>query len=75
MNEQEGLAGMQQGPQVNVGMLEQVIQMLMAGTTEAQLLQMGVPQEVIEAAIAELGIQQQQQVSQDVGLAAAQGLV
>lgn len=65
MNEQ-GLAQQAggQGPMVDPEMVQQVAQALMQGMTPEELVAKGVPQEVIEAAIAIVQAQaaQQQQV-------------
>ena len=69
----EGLAG--QGP-VGGDILQEVIAMLQGGATPDQLLQMGVPAEVIEAAMVQLSqAAQVPQGPQGGGLAQQQGLI
>lgn len=63
MNEQ-GLAGVGQAPQINADMLEQAMAMLSQGASPEELMQMGIPPEVIEAAMAELSAQAQAQAQQ-----------
>ena len=64
MNEQMGLAGQGMGPQDGSGnrqMIEQVKAALMQGMSPEELVQNGVPQEVVQMAIQELQAEQGQQ--------------
>lgn len=61
-----GLSNQQQ--QIPAETLDQVVQMIVAGATEAELLQMGIPQEIIAAAIAQVS-QQQAMPQKGMGLA------
>lgn len=64
--EEQGLAGQSMGqPQLDMEMVKQVAQMLMQGMSPEELMQKGVPREVIEAAMQM--IQQQQAQSQQAG--------
>jgi hypothetical protein len=68
-----GLAG--QGPQGG-DILQEVIGMLQGGATPEQLVQMGIPVEIIEAAMAQLSQAAQAPVGpQGSGLAQQQGLI
>ena len=64
-----------QGPQIRPEMVAEVIQLIMSGATEAQLIQMGVPEEVIAAAIMQISQEQQAPMDESAGLAAQQGMV
>ena len=68
-------AAQPQGPQVQPDMIAEVIQLLLSGATEAQLIQMGVPEEVIAAAIMQISQEQQAPMDESAGLAAQQGMV
>lgn len=73
MNEEMGLSQMQQqaDTQEQPEAIQQVVQMIMQGVTPEQLLDMGVPKEVIVQALQmvdQIGTQQQMQPSQE-GLA------
>jgi len=63
---QQGMGLAQQGPQAPQGgiSVEQVAQMLMQGADPQELLQKGIPAEIIKAAIQMLQQQQQAQQSQ-----------
>lgn len=63
-----GLAG--QGP----AMVEQAVQMLMQGATPEQLLQAGIPAQVIEQAMAIVEQQMQQQMPQGGGMQGLAGM-
>lgn len=71
-----GLAGAVQD-KVNPEIVDQVAKMVAAGATEQELVAMGIPEEVIRAAIAIVNEQAQGRMMQDegVGLAQAQGLI
>lgn len=71
----EGLAGV--GQAGSTGIVEEVAKMIAAGATEQELVAMGIPEEVIRAAIAIVNGQAQDQMMQNegVGLAQAQGLI
>ena len=64
-----------QGAQVQPDMIAEVIQLIMSGATEAQLIQMGVPEEVIAAAMMQISQEQQAPTQESAGLAAQQGLI
>lgn len=64
MNEELSLAGMgqgkQQGPQGGRGMIQQVKQMLAQGMSPEALVAQGIPQAIIQQAMAELQMEAQQ---------------
>jgi hypothetical protein len=77
MDEQVGLAQQMAGPQQGMGQqgagqptIEQVMQMLAQGASPEELVQMGVPPEMVQAAIeALMGQSQQQMAPEQEGLA------
>jgi len=70
------MEGLAQQSQIDPQMVKQVAQMLASGSTEAELVQMGVPQAVIAAAREMLENERQQEMMpMGGGLAQQQGLV
>ena len=74
--EELGLAqqGVGRGQQQQQQLLEEVVAMLQQGATPEQLMQMGVPAELIDAAIEILNGQASAQTGMEPGLAAGTGV-